>query len=169
MRRRAPPPATTFLLPPWLRIRRLHEAVSVSLAVFLGYCAVRGFPMAGPGPKNPFIALNGLGIMVEAALCLMLANRRTGRRLAAILLAILAPLAGVCLVLMQRSTHWDVISCVWFVPTEMSLGPRFAILGILLVLATLVFLREETRAQDRTYGPEVGDARALDRLTRPFQ
>lgn len=169
MRRRARPPATTFLLPPWLRIRRLHEVVPVSLAVFLGLSAVRGFPMSVPGPNNPFIAVNGLGIMVEAALCLMLANRRGGRRFAALLLAILAPLAGGCLILMRGLTHFDVIGCVWFVPTEMSLGPRFAILGILLVLATLVFLREETRAQDRTYGPEVGDARALDRLTRPFQ
>jgi hypothetical protein len=166
---RTRPFGTGYLLRPGLRVRRLPDAVPLLLAVFLGVCAVTGYPMAMPGPRNPFIAVNGLGVIVESVLCVLLASRHLGRRFAALLLAVLTPLAGLFLALPDWGPRYDVRGCVWFVPMPMPLVPHLAVLGVLCAVATLVFLREETRAQDRAYGPDADDPRALRRLVRPFE
>lgn len=168
MRHRRRSNVRRYVLPPRLRIRRLPEVVPISFGVLALVSAVLkplSMPMCGP---DPFEVGNGLMMLVEFISGPMFLRPSMGRRMAALLWALLMPAAALYLTYMHHR-GFDVRSCGCFGPVKLEFTTHLAVIGVLCAVATLVFLREETRAQDRAYGPDVGDPRARRRLVRPFE
>ena len=166
MRRRQRAIARAYWLPPRLRIRRLPEAVPISLGVFLFLTALlKGGSV--PLCENPFETVNALMFPVEIVCGMMLLRPRWGRRAAALVWALLMPVAALYLAHM-RHQGFDTRSCGCFGPVKLEFATHLLVLALLCGIAVAIFLREETRALDRRHGPEAGDARALRRLVRRF-
>lgn len=151
----------SYALPPWLRVRRLPEAVPIALGVFLIVSALAKV-VATSMCHSPHEAANGIMTMVEIPCGLMLFHPRLGRRVAALFWAPMMPCAAVYLAYME-DLGFDARSCGCFGPVELDFTAHLAVLAILCAVATAVFLREETRVQDRH------DERDLRRLVRPFE
>lgn len=169
MRRRSRSRAKVHSLPPWLRLRWLPGAVPVAMGVFLLVIAFAKAPaMTSLCMSDPWGDANGIMFSVELVCGVMLLHPRLGRRLAALLWALLMPFVAAFLVHMHHR-GFDVRGCSCFGPVKLGLGTHFAVAAGLFAIAAAVFLREETRASDRAYGPEAGDRRALRRLVGPFE
>ncbi len=158
-----------YVLPPWLRIRRLPEAVPISFGVLaLASAVLKSWSMPMCMGPEPFEAGNGLMMLVEFISGPMFLRPSMGRRVAGLLWALLMPAAALYLVYMHHR-GFDVRSCGCFGPVKLEFTTHLAVIGTLCAVAAAVFLREEMRELDRAYGPGAGDARALNRLVRPFR